>query len=204
MATWPQITEALLAWARKGSGIGPRAFVGLYNGAQDHYDEAYVLVQIVEINPIGEDSVVLETPLEDESYEKVTGQRTMSVRFWFHTFDQTPEHFALIYSERLRAAASSLVLQTTLEEADMSVMGVNTTSIEDEAQDDRFMSIAILDVTFNVAVCISLADEGVLEDGDQMQTIGHVEVSSDMEDAAGESLPANVRMDEETIPPIDP
>lgn len=202
MSSWPTITDALIDWARVGSALGASGYVELIHQAQDFPSDVYCLVDIREINDIGEDQLTYVDTEADESYEKVEGARALNVRFWFFSFDQSPERFALLYAERLRAASKSLKLREILEAADVRVQTINETAIEDTEIDDRFASVAVLSVVFHAAICMNMFTEGVLEDGEQTQTIAQVELTSELDEADGNALPASVQLDDVLIPEI--
>lgn len=202
MANWTAITDAMIDWARVGSGLGASGYVELIHQAQEFPSDVYCLVDIREVNDIGEDQLTYVDTEATQSYEKVEGMRAINVRFWFFSFDQTPSRFALLYAERLRAASQSLKLQTILDTADVRVQTINETAIEDAEIDERFASVAVLSVIFHAAVCMNLFDEGVLEAGEQTQTIAQVELTSELDDEAGNALPASVQLDEVLVPEI--
>lgn len=121
------------------------------------------------------------------------GQRRFTVSFAVEAYDLRANWSAYRFAERVRTALWRPRSLETLRGLGLAVIRAESVQVVDGTVDGRRLGKAVLDVVFGAAV----------EDRDEEGAISWIEkteVSSDLKDPAGDSLPSSLQLNDEVMP----
>lgn len=189
---WGTIRDTIKAWAESASGLK-----AVWTEEQRPFiDGPHVLLNVISVAPVGVDETRAEEDLGaavgEEIVQSQTGMRRFTVSCSAQNFiNQTAEKNAAYYLERLRTRLRWPSAHATFVAAGIAVVGTGPLSLGDYDFDGRRVSLASFDIMLQAAV--SDADTGI-------GYIETVEVSSAIEDEAGDILPAPPNLVDEEMP----
>lgn len=123
----------------------------------------------------------------------VAGMRNMTVSFQALTRSQTPNDIAPAYLETLRGSLRMESFKKVFRECGIALVSLGNVIPLDAKFDDRWESIAEMDIVFGV-VSRAIDERGSVE------FIEQVEMSSCLSDPSGELLPQSAQMVDQLIP----
>ena len=147
------------------------------------------------IEPVGEDEVVWEDAVDDDdlpvSNPTVVGRREFDISVRVVSRSQAGNKSAQFWLELIRAALRRPSAIKTFDDAGLAVLTMGKGVLFDAPFEERWESIAI--ATLHLTAVVADAGDNAVE------TISQVELSSDVSNVDGESLPAPPNLVDEII-----
>lgn len=166
------------------------------NQVRPNMPRPYALLHKIAFPTIGHDEIRYEEVDVDpgagvtiQLEPTICGSRQLSVRIQFVSRDQRAGQDGPFYVERAMISLKRPTIKEALQEAGLAFVSMRAILNQDEVFDDRYESIASLDLIFNVASTIT-------ESEDQVDYVSKVEITSNTE-------PEEIGIDEELFGDLD-
>ncbi len=193
MMDWQKIQDTLKEWFANISGLETHWF-----GEQiESLERPYAQLQVSSSNSIGTDDRREEyddtQPEGEQIVRSIYGNRVFMLGCRVRTRDQTPTGAARWYLEKVRSSLYKISSLDVFKEANLALVGSEAVINLDTVFQQRQESEALLDIRFATAAVET-------DPRDRGTWIEKIEVSSDIKDPGGTSIPASLQFDEEEMP----
>lgn len=193
MIDFQKIQDTLREWFSDASGIATYWF----GEDVENLEHPYIELQINSSDGLGVDETREEYDDTQPAGEKIIrsqyGNRLFVLSAEAHTRDQTPTGAARYYLEKIRTALFKESTVPVFSAARLAFVGAEPLVNLDKIFQDRLESRAMMDIRFaTIATETDPKERGTY--------IEETEISSDLKDPGGTSLPASLQLDKERIP----
>lgn len=144
---WEAFIDAIKEWARGSTGID---LVYTANEATGYLADLVIYLRLSSVVPIGIDETKLEE-IEGVMRAVQVGTREFTIQVVIESQTQRPDDWAPAYAEKLRTNGSSPRMVGPVNEAGLVLVDFGETITEDEEQEGRMVSRAMIPVRWRAA-----------------------------------------------------